>query len=117
VDERYMENSARMRDFNRSRALALYYGLALPEPPLLLQADGSEARYAVPPGMPAGPQPGGARALVGEGPDRWGYHAVIDPGSHQPFAMIHDPAAGGIWCLVEAPSPEGGMGPKWIRIM
>ena len=103
-----------MRDFNRAFAHARYLQFDEPEPPLLLTADGIERRYVL--------RASGARNLrpapgrIGAGPDRWGYHMVTAADEYQPGEFFHDPATGGVWCRVEAPSEAGSFQPVWLRV-
>ena len=109
------ENARRMRDFNRAFAHARYLQFDEPEPPLLLTADGTERRYVL--------RASGARnklrpapGRIGAGPDRWGYHMVTAADEYQPGEFFHDPATGGVWCRVEAPSEAGSFQPVWLRV-
>lgn len=116
--EIHAENSRRMRGFNREFSMALYNAaVAIPEPPLLLQQDGSESRYKLPRRKPSETRLVIRGSLIGPGPDRWGYHSVIDHDSHQVGDLWNDAFVGGVWARVEAPAPDGGWEPKWLRIM
>ena len=118
--ELHSENSRRMRDFNRSYSMALYNAsVAIPPPPLLLQQNGFEKVYEIPP-RPAkktGAWKDYSDPQIGNGPDRWGYHVVLHPELHDVGDLWNDPAQGGVWCCVESPTPDGNMEKKWLRVM
>src|SRR5262245_38750430 len=114
------ENSRRMRDYNRALAHARYLyipgqpGSMEPEPPMLLQEDGSERRYR--PAVRPAERLIAPEFPVGPGPDQWGYWHVAGPDNYGVGDFFHDPRSGGVYCRVEAPLPGGDFQPVWLRV-
>jgi hypothetical protein len=109
----YIENTKRMRRFNREWSYNRYWGFRPPPMALLLHEDGIDRRYA--PSPATLPQDDQIAEPVGREVDRHDYYDVLEPDYHAP-GDIWQTREGRTFVLVETPAEDGGWRRKWIQV-